>query len=174
MVIEFKNSWSEFTRRVFINTSAAMVYESWATQGEMEKWFLKRAQFYKSDGMARSIGESAETGDTFEWEWHTWSEMNLTGKLIEAVEGEVFHFDFGDAGKVKITFQKVSPNKTQVILNQYNIPTDEFSKKEYYYGCSLGWSFWMLNLKAFLEYGVLLDEKDVPFEGDQRHEVVNH
>ena len=35
--------------------------------------------------------------------------------------------------------------------------------KDFFYGCSQGWSFWMVNLKADLEHGVVLNELDHPY-----------
>ena len=50
-------------------------------------------------------------------------------------------------------------NSTEVILTPEKIPTDEKSKMDLYLGCSTGWTFWMTNLKAWLEHGVLLQAK---------------
>ena len=64
--------------------------------------------------------------------------------------------------------------RTDVVLTQYEIPTDEAAKKNFFYGCSLGWSFWLVNLKAYLEHGIVLDEKDVPSDVEERLQIVNH
>ena len=47
-----------------------------------------------------------------------------------------------------------------VTLKQYDMPTDEKTKLDIYNGCSCGWTFWLANLKAFLEHGILLNEKE--------------
>ncbi|MBT8283480.1 MAG: SRPBCC domain-containing protein, partial [Muriicola sp.] len=45
-----------------------------------------------------------------------------------------------------------------VTLIQTNIPTDEKNKMNIHVGCSNGWTFWLANLKAYLEHGILLNE----------------
>jgi len=42
-------------------------------------------------------------------------------------------------------------------------------------GCSQGWSFWMVNLKAWLEHGILLNEKEAIEQelGIDSAEIVN-
>ena len=174
MSLSFGSTWSEFTRRIFINAPITETYRAWAIQGNMEKWFLKRAQFFDSRGNARNAGESIESGDTYEWQWYTWPEFDQKGQVTELITNESIAFDFKPAGNVQIDFERVNDNRTQVILKQFEIPTDEESKKSFFYGCSLGWSFWLVNLKAYLEHGIVLDEREVLFDGHRRLEVVNH
>ena len=55
------------------------------------------------------------------------------------------------------------------------MPTDEETKMNIYNGCSCGWTFWLANLKAYLEHGILLNETefdltDIPQAG---HVYVN-
>ncbi len=44
---------------------------------------------------------------------------------------------------------------------QFEIPIDEDSKLEVHCGCSNGWTFWLTNLKAFVEHGILLNETEI-------------
>jgi len=173
MSITFGKTWSEFTRRIYINTAIDKVYNAWGVQGEMEKWFLKKAQFFNQNGEPRKAGEYAQQNDSYSWQWHAWPEMDQEGKLTNVIQNKLISFDFGEAGKVSVEFEKISPKRTQMILTQYDIPDDEESKKNYFYGCSLGWSFWMTNLKAFLEHGITLDDRDIIKEGSERLQMVN-
>jgi hypothetical protein len=55
-------------------------------------------------------------------------------------------------------------------LRQFEIPTDEENKLNIHHGCSNGWTFWLANLKAYLEHGILLNEtefdlRDIPLSG---------
>jgi len=52
-----------------------------------------------------------------------------------------------------------------VSLSQSEIPQDEKSKLEIFYGCSNGWTFWLANLKAYLEHGILLNETKIDLRG---------
>ena len=138
----------------------------------MEEWFLKKAQFFKND-KALSKGEKATKDCIFEWTWYGWPEMIQKGEMLEVVENEKIVFSFDPAGIVTIDIEKVDDNWTQLILQQSGIPTDEESKKNFFYGCSLGWSFWLVNLKAWLEHGILLDEREHNFDDARRLEIVN-
>ena len=174
MSLSFGTTWSEFTRRIFIDAPLVKVFEAWSIQGNMEKWFLKKAQFVDGNDKPRKAGNRIEAGDTYKWQWYTWPEFDQEGEVLEFVNNERIVFTFRPSGDVKLEFREISPERTQFVLKQFNIPTDDVSKKDYFYGCSLGWSFWMVNLKAFLEHGIVLDERDVLFTGNERLEVVNH
>jgi len=69
-------------------------------------------------------------------------------------------FSFAGVSHVRLNLEA---GKKAVLLNlhQYGIPTDDESKLNLHYGCSNGWTFWLANLKAYLEYGVLLHETDL-------------
>jgi len=45
----------------------------------------------------------------------------------------------------------------------------------YHYGCSTGWTFWLANLKAWLEHGILLNDRGTDLLEDPRagYEFVN-
>jgi len=60
---------------------------------------------------------------------------------------------------------------TDVLLIQDDIPTDEKSKIEFFVGCSIGWTFWMINLKAYLEHNVTLHAKGL--KQDETTDLVN-
>ena len=66
-------------------------------------------------------------------------------------------FSFAGHCKVSVSLQQ-EKNSVLVTLKQSNIPTDDKNKMNIHVGCSNGWSFWLANLKAFLEHGILLNE----------------
>lgn len=173
MSISFSNDWSQFTRRIFIKAPIEQVYNAWAMQGQMEKWFLLKSQFSRND-IPLSNGDLITTGDSFIWKWHGWDGEEQQGEVLSTNSNKQISMTFKPAGIVTINFEQAEKDYTQVILNQSSIPTDENGKLNFFYGCSLGWSFWMVNLKAWLEYGILLDERDMNFEDDRKLEIVNH
>lgn len=70
-------------------------------------------------------------------------------------------FSFGnDACKVSVHLEETN-GTTLLTLRQYEMATDEETKMNLYNGCSCGWTFWLANLKAYLEHGILLNERDV-------------
>ncbi len=174
MEMTFSSGWTDFTRRIFINADISTVYNAWAKSSELEKWFFEKAEYVDGD---TNIDKSAlvQSGNTAYWQWFGWPHAH-TGNILLAKQDERLEFDFNPGGRVALEFNKVQENRTELILHQSEIPSaSENDIKMYYYGCSLGWSFWMLNLKAWLEHGIVLNEKSNPYKDDPRKlELVNH
>lgn len=148
--------WNTFTKRILINKPMDSVYKCWATKSKIEEWFLEEAEFYSDTG-ERKPNELVQKGDSFKWKWSNW-EIREEGEILEANGENLISFTFGTGGNVQI---KLAEDKgvTEVTLIQNEIPTDEKSKMDIYVGCSTGWTFWMTNLKAYLEYGITLHAK---------------
>lgn len=146
--------WSQFTRRILISKNKDEVYKAWATPSELTKWFLEKAEYKKADGSARASNEKVEAGDTYEWKWNNWD--SIENGVVENIDENQITFTFGNAGKVKVSFEEKNGG-TEIILTQYEIPADDESKLNFYTGCSNGWGFWMVNLKAWLEHGIKLN-----------------
>jgi len=53
-----------------------------------------------------------------------------------------------------------------VSLKQFNIPEDDQSKLKIHFGCSNGWTFWLTNLKAYVEHGILLNETKIDLKNN--------
>jgi len=54
-----------------------------------------------------------------------------------------------------------------VSLKQFNIPEDDESKLKIHFGCSNGWTFWLTNLKAYIEHGILLNETTINLKDNE-------
>lgn len=173
MSISFNKDWSQFTRRIFIKAPVERVFNAWALQGQMEDWFLLKAQFSRKDSPLLK-DEMVAAGDSFHWIWHGWDDADQRGEVLSVIKNKQLSMTFKPAGIVTVDFEQTDDNFTHLILHQSSIPTDEDGKLNFFYGCSLGWSFWMVNLKAWLEHGILLDERDVNFDDNRKLEVVNH
>ena len=76
--------------------------------------------------------------------------------------------------KVSVSLE-VKDGAILLTLKEYEIPTDEKSKMDIYNGCSNGWTFWLANLKAYIEHGILLNETefDLTSEPMAGHVFVN-
>jgi len=170
----FSQGWSSFTRRIFINKDVHTVYSAWSKSAELEKWFFKSAEYCEDE---KAIDKTAyvQRGHTCKWQWHGWPHIH-TGTILEAKLNEILKFDFNPGGNVCIHFIPISEQRMELVLEQTDIPHGkEDDIKHFYYGCSLGWSFWMLNLKAFLEHGIVLNEMTNPYADDPKKlELVNH
>ncbi|WP_373497446.1 SRPBCC domain-containing protein [Aquiflexum sp.] len=149
--------WTSFKKRILIFKSIDILYNAWATQANMETWFLEKAQYYGKAGVARKQDDPIQKGDTFIWKWHNW-DFDEKGVVLEANGRDRISFTFGKAGTVHVELKDFN-SATEVVLTQEKISTDEKSKMDFYVGCSTGWTFWMTNLKAWLEHGVLLHAK---------------
>lgn len=161
--------WTSFKKRIFIDKSLNDVYSAWATQYKMEIWFLENSFFLDPSGQARNPDEPIQKGDTFIWKWNNW-EIEEKGEILEANAKDRISFTFGKGGIVHVEM-KDSKGCTEVILTQEEIPSDEKSKMDYYVGCSTGWTFWLANLKAWMEHGVLLQAKGL--SKDDTMDLVN-
>jgi uncharacterized protein YndB with AHSA1/START domain len=51
--------WNTFTKRILINCPVETVYRCWATQSEIETWFLEKADYFHNN-VARKPGEQLE------------------------------------------------------------------------------------------------------------------
>lgn len=145
--------WTTFEKRIFIQKPIRIVYESWATKEKIENWFLEKADYFHLQN-PRKHGEYIEAEDHFIWKWHNW-EFEEEGKIIEANGNDRISFTFGDGGIVHVVLKEKN-QMTEVVLRQENIPTDEKSKQDIFVGCATGWTFWLTNLKCYLEYGITL------------------
>jgi len=146
--------WTTFKQRIHISSPIEELYKCWATPGGIMSWFLESAE-YSSANVQRDDDEFIKKGDRFRWKWHNWDKIEK-GTILEANGKDRLSFTFGKGGNVDVTLVKEGKG-TWVELVQRDIPTDEESKMSYYMGCSTGWTFWLTNLKAWLEHGISLN-----------------
>ena len=145
--------WSQFTTTTYIQASPEKVYQAWATAKGMETWFLKKCDYQK-----RSASESVQSGDGYTWTWYTKDDYRDSGKIIECQSPNYFKFTFGPS--TCAVHIKEQAGATLVELIQEGIPTDEKGKVMWHLGCQTGWTYFFANLKAYLEHGIDLREKD--------------
>ncbi|HYG53574.1 MAG TPA: SRPBCC domain-containing protein [Flavobacteriales bacterium] len=153
-------TWDKFTLRTPINATPQTVYNAWASRLELEKWFLRMAEFTRNTQIIDGPTQITK-GDTYRWRWHGYpDEVTETGTILEANGKDLIKFVFGECGIVtaKITVEK---GLSILEVKQENIPTDEESRFNYHVGCTTGWTFYMTNLKSLLEGGIDLRNKDM-------------
>lgn len=151
---EKKTNWSSFRKRIHISKPVKEVYLSWATKSTIEKWFLEKADYFDEHKKPRGINEQIQEGDSFSWKWNNW-DFEEEGRILNANGTDQISFTFGKGGNVHVQL-KSKNSSTEVILTQDNIPDDEQSKMDLFVGCATGWTFWLANLKAWLEHGITL------------------
>ena len=145
--------WSRFVLRIPLNASVASIYQAWATQEGIEKWFLRKAAFYTPGKRLRTEKENIQKGDHYTWLWHGYDDETVEhNDILEANGEDSLSFVFAGHCIVTITIGIID---TEVILQltQENIPTGEEGKVNIHIGCMEGWTFYLANLKSILEGG---------------------
>lgn len=155
------HDWSQFLLRININTEPQKIYDAWATQAGLESWFLRQAEFKRPDGVLRTLTEHFQKGDSYEWRWHGYPDDVVERREVLDANGHDM-LRFGFSGDCVVTVRVVrEANETLAELTQGNIQPDEQSRIAYYYGCSIGWTFYLANLKSVLEGGLDLRNKNM-------------
>lgn len=154
-----KLTFDSFTRKIYIKAPVEKIYWCWATEEGLCSWFLRKAIFTSGDGIQRAPDSFMQKGDHYIWEWHNWDGQE--GGEVQLANGrDLLQFTFAGQSKVAVQLEEYE-QAVLVTLRQYEIPTDEDTKLNVHYGCSNGWTFWLANLKAYLEHGILLNETEI-------------
>lgn len=151
--------WSTFTRRITVDYPARAIYEAWAVPSQIERWFLRSAEYFGLDGVPRNRDREVSAGDSYRWSWHGYGdEMSESGLVIEANGSDRFAFSFSGGSLVTVTIMN-KPAVSVLELTQSQIPDEP--NRDIYVNCSYGWTFYLANLKSVLEGGIDLRNKDV-------------
>lgn len=59
-------NWTQFTKRIFIKSELALVYNAWTKSEELEKWFLSKAAFYTADRQLISASTDVTANSQYE------------------------------------------------------------------------------------------------------------
>ncbi|HIP37148.1 MAG TPA: SRPBCC domain-containing protein [Crocinitomix sp.] len=156
-------NWSQFSKRIFINTDLKTVYNAFTKSEELEKWFLSKALFFSKENEKLSSTENIVSESVYKWSWFAQNHFE-EGSVIIANGIDYIEFTFAGNCKVQVQLSKVK-NQTLVKLTQTEIPLDDNSKENIRLGCAFGWTFYLLNLKSVLEGGIDLRNKDTELIG---------
>lgn len=144
--------WTSFTRRIAVKAPMSSLYDAWTIPQELERWFLSKAHYTRSDGSIVGDQERIGPTDKYKWSWHTWDVVE-EGVVLEMNRTNRVMFSFAGTCSVEIKLEQLT-EEVMVTLTQRNIPTDDKSKKDIRLGCFEGWSFYMTNLKSIYEGGL--------------------
>ena len=153
------NKWTSFKVVGDYNTDIRSLYEAWATTEGIEKWFLRKANFYTLPRRLREQEEFISKEDTYEWYWHGYNDETVEkGQILEANGTDFIKFTFSEGSTVSVSLY--SRNGLSIVeLVQENIPKENDPAKNLFVHCQIGWTFYMANLKSVLEGGVDLRNK---------------
>lgn len=151
--------WNSFTRRITVNYPERSIYEAWAIPSQIERWFLRSAEYVGLDGKPKNRDREVVAGDGYLWRWHGYfDDINESGIVLEANGQDTFVFTFTNNCLVTVTI-KDEADETIVELTQSKIPDDP--NRNIYVDYSYGWTFYLANLKSVLEGGLDLRNRNV-------------
>lgn len=156
-------NWTEFSKRVSIDTNMETAYDFWTKSENLEKWFLSKAIFFSENGDENHPSENVTSGNKYQWSWFA-QEQAEEGIVTLANGADRMEFTFAGACLVEIQLSEVK-GAVLVELTQKEIPTDSSSKENIRMGCAFGWTFYLTNLKSVLEGGLDLRNKDTELVG---------
>ncbi len=143
--------WTKFDRKIRLNVSAQRIYDSWTKTSELKKWFLKNVIIING-----STDDICRKGDQVKWYWNNVDSTELV-EILESNGSNKLSFTFGSSMIVDINIFK--EDQLNILhLQQRNIPIDDKAKMNYFAGCKGGWTFWLANLKAYLEHNIVLHD----------------
>ncbi len=130
------------------------------SRGTWKKWFLRNADLY-DNGALIDRKQQIKKWDTYSWRWHRFTDdVCENGKIFKANGKNLIQFTFT---KYCIVTVKIKSKKgiTLLELTQDKIPIERNPVKNLYVQCSVGWTFYLANLKSVIEGGKDLRNKNV-------------
>ncbi|MBK6751260.1 MAG: SRPBCC domain-containing protein [Acidobacteria bacterium] len=156
---DMARDWSTFTRRITVNYPTKAIYDAWAIPSQIERWFLRSAEYVGVDGASKNRDREVEAGDSYLWRWHGYlDDVSESGMILEANGLDKFAFTFTN-GCPRHGIDRRRKGETVVELIQSQIPDDP--SRHIYIECGLGWAFYLANLKSILEGGIDLRNRNV-------------
>ncbi|QMU30917.1 SRPBCC family protein [Adhaeribacter radiodurans] len=150
--------WSSFTKRIAVKSSLSEIYDAWTKPRELEKWFLKKVNFFNSDKTSFEYQVNVLEDTLYEWFWYLYDEP-MKGRITSVNGKDFIQFTFEGECLVDVNLEEID-EYVIVTLRHHNIPLDNNSKQYVRLGCSNGWAFYLTNLKSIYEGGLDLRNKD--------------
>ena len=149
----------EFTKRILVTATVEEMYQAWATQDGLERWFLRQAKFTLPSGEARASKSPIGAGDQYEWLWHGYPDDTVERREVLGANGKD-SVQFLFSGDSIVTVSIKAANRGAIVELRQQIPAGHDPELEYRIGCDTGWTFYMANLKSILEGGIDLRNKN--------------
>jgi hypothetical protein len=98
------------------------------------------------------------------WLWYGYPDNVFEKKEIIEVNGKDF-IQFGFTGNCIVSVKLYTQEGETIIeLTQENIPPDDNPATNLHIGCGEGWTFYLANLKSYLEGGIDLRNKNIKIQ----------
>lgn len=142
-----------FEMHIYVRATADQVLQAWINSDQITKWFVTDSEYRDASG---AVVNTAVEGGTFRWRWIEGSEDS--SQILRAGPGAFwFGWDQGK-GQVQVRIESLG-SESRVTLKQEMFEGSPDHLAQFQLGCRLGWTFFLTNLKAWLEHGVDLREK---------------
>jgi uncharacterized protein YndB with AHSA1/START domain len=138
--------WTKFFLHIAIDAPPEKVFQAWTDDKVVIKWFTVKAEM-----------EPKKKGRII-WEWLGGDKLET--KNIDFVPPKKFVFPFGSKGEQVAVTIVPDGNGSVCELRQTKMKTDSKSRISMHMGCKQGWTFFLTNLKSYLEHGVDLRSHD--------------
>lgn len=153
--------WKKFKLCGDYNVDLRTLYMAWATPAGLERWFLRKADFFTVPMRLRAADEQILKEDTYAWYWHGYNNDVLQkGSVLEANGKDMIKFTFTNDSVVTVNFSTRN-GLTIIDLVQEDIPQESDPEKNLLVQCQIGWTFYLTNLKSLMEGGKDLRNKRV-------------
>ncbi|MBK9254517.1 MAG: SRPBCC domain-containing protein [Saprospiraceae bacterium] len=157
------HDWTSFSLSIGVKASLDDVYNAWTKSSEVEKWFLEKCKYKDTTNTILEGYQNVSTGYTYEWKWFLYDSQE-EGRILQANDIDFFQFSFAGDCLVDVELKTIG-EYILVTLTQHNKPTDEKSIFNIRIGCLEGWTFYLSNLKSYLETGFDLRNKIPQLKG---------
>ena len=155
------NEWKQTYLRIPIAAPQHSVYDAWATPAGLERWFLRRADYNDEHGGQRHQDSHITKGDHYRWMWHGHPDsVAEDGHVVDANGVDRLSFTFSGNSLVTVALVQEAGHLV-VELTHSNFPPAEKPSESLQYLCSVGWTFYLANLKSILEGGIDLRNRDL-------------
>lgn len=141
-----KQDWTQFRLKIEIAAKPEKVFRAWTDDRIVPRWFCVKAEI-----------EPKKKGRLY-FEWLGGDKLET--RIIDIKKNRLFLFPFGPKGeKVKLTIIPLKKG-SGLELHQYDMKTTPKDRWAMHKGCETGWTFFLANLKAYLEHGIDLRSHD--------------
>jgi uncharacterized protein YndB with AHSA1/START domain len=156
-------AYETFTRKIRIDAPREIVMQYWLMPGLVKLWFTPGCVYASPENLERPENALAEVGDKYTWTWVEGTTDNGTFRMIDFPRRFVAGW-FNDTCEIEVTAE-VEDDGTILSITQTNTQESEEDRMGAYWDCSMGWAFYLVNLKSVLEGGIDLRETNANIKG---------
>lgn len=143
--------WSAFQITYFIEAPLADVYDMWATEKGMGRFWADKVRWVDPNGQVRSADQPFRIGDKVGLTFPTGTSTEL--EILNIEQNKFVLFSFGeDYGWVRVSFEQQG-GRTRMVLRQFGLRADEQDQWEVHVNARGWWTFNLVNLKSVLLHG---------------------